>query len=78
MSTSNIRHAHITAASNIADLDEACLALQERAGITDGGVASLVLGPQSDRWPRMSPAEREGWLRAWLWHEQLYEREETQ
>jgi hypothetical protein len=72
-SVKDVRPAHVWAAANIDDLDKACLSLQQQAGITDGGVAGLVLGHLKDRWHRISAAEREGWLLLWMQHERLYE-----
>lgn len=64
-----ITEADIDAAVLIDDLDEAVRTLQDKAGITDGGVASMCF---SDEWPNLNAEGRKIEIGNWLAHEELY------
>lgn len=65
----------LEAASAVDDVDRALYGLQEKAGITDGGVAGMVFaGGYEARWARASRNERLSMLREWVRVENAYEK----
>ena len=67
-----ITEADIKATTLINDLDDACLAIQQKAEIEDGGVASHAFSDVHFDWATAGCAERENKLRVWLRLERLY------
>lgn len=70
MDLSRITPGHIAAAARTDDLDDAVRPLQDLAGITDGGIASLSLS--AALWHHARPPDREHMLRNWIEIERLY------
>jgi hypothetical protein len=57
-------------------IDEACLAIQDALGITDGGVASVVFsGIEDNEWQKMTTDERRARLAEYLATEMNYAEE---
>jgi hypothetical protein len=67
-----ISDADIAAAIQMDDLDAACRHLQDIAGITDGGVASVCFRDINFDWKTADRASREQRIRAWLQTERHY------
>lgn len=61
-----ITEADIAAAVLVDDLDAAIRPLQDKAGITDGGLAGMCF---SDQWPVLNAAGRTLEIQNWLAHE---------
>lgn len=61
----------LTRAIYTADIDAACLLVQDALGITDGGLAGMVL-PGPDEWKAAVPEVRQTWLGEWLHAEVIH------
>ena len=67
-----ITDADIKTAVAMADLDAACLHLQNIAHVDDGGIAGMVFSDTEFDWATADAAERERMIRQWIATERAY------
>lgn len=67
MTIDNVTETTIAAAAQHADLDDAVRAVQDSAGINDGGIAGIFFdNSEYDTWPAMTREERANRLRQYV------------